>query len=173
MNKFSHHIKSLLLVFIIGLISGCGYKPSSQFSRDVLGEKISTNIVISLHDPENTVIIKDAVDRAIIEVFHASIVDQANSDTHLNLEIKRTSYVPIQYNIDGYVVSYRMSVVLMITRYKNGLSKNYLVSGTYDFSVQPNAVVTDLERFDAIKRSSKKAIESFIAQVSAEGAGKN
>ena len=50
------------------------------------------------------------------------------------------------------------------------MSKNYSTNGTYDFSVSPNAVLTDQERFDAIKFSSEKAIKSFIAQVSAEGA---
>ncbi|SMP86344.1 Lipopolysaccharide-assembly [Epsilonproteobacteria bacterium SCGC AD-308-P11] len=173
MNKFAHYIKSLLLIVIIVSMSGCGYQPSSKFSRNILGEKISTSIVISLQDPENTVIIKDAVDRAIIEVFHASLVDRASSDTHLILAIQSTSYTPIQYNTDGYIVSYRMTVALSVTKQHNNLSKNYSVSGSYDFSVQPNAVVSDLERFDAIRRSSKKAIESFISKVSAEGARKS
>lgn len=163
-------IKTLILVLAIFSMSACGYKPSSKFARSVLGDKISTSIVISAEDPENTVIIKDAVDEAIVEVFHAALTDRASSDTHLNLVIRSSAYSPIQYNIDGYVVSYRMHVVLNITRYKSGLSKNYLVSGTYDFAIAPNAVVTDQERFNAIKLSSQKAIESFIAQVSAEGA---
>jgi hypothetical protein len=33
-------------------------------------------------------------------------------------------------------------------------------------------VITDKERFDAIKYSAEKAIASFIAQVSAEGSRK-
>ena len=71
------HVKKVLLsIFILLIISACGYKPSSKFSRAVLGEKISTSVIISSQDPENTVIIKDAVDSAIIEVFHASLTQK-------------------------------------------------------------------------------------------------
>ena len=170
MNISISAIKSLLIIFIFLSISACGYKPSSKFARHTLGEKISTSVVISIRDPENTVILKDAIDESVVEVFHASLTSKANSDSHLVINIKNQSYIPIQYNIEGYVVSYRMNVVLNIVKFKNGRSKNYLTSGTYDFSIQPNAVVTDQERFEAIKFSAKKAIESFIAQVSAEGA---
>jgi len=126
--------------------------------------------MISAQDPENTVIIKDAVDGAVIEVFHASLVTRAYSDTHLLLSIGTPGYTPIVYDKDGYVVGYRMKITLNIKRYHKGLTKNYTATGNYDFTVAPNAVVTDQERFDAIKFSAAKAINSFIAQVSAEGA---
>ncbi|MBU1659499.1 hypothetical protein KKG72_10695 [bacterium] len=160
----------IILLTISFLFTACGYKPSSQFARDVVGERISTSVIISSHDPENTVTIKDAVDSAIIEVFHASLTDRANSQTHLELSLSNPSYLPIQYDVNGYVIGYRMSIVLNITRYHNGLSKKYIAKGFYDFAVQANAVVTDQERFEAIRLSATKAIASFIAKVSAEGA---
>lgn len=164
------HVKKIFLTILILLsISACGYKPSSKFSRAVLGEKISTSVIISSQDPENTVIIKDAVDSAIIEVFHASLTDKKYSDSHLVLSINNPTYAPVQYDNDGYVIAYRMSIVLRITRYNKGVRKNYKAHGSYDFTVVPNAVVTDQDRFEAIKFSSQKAIRSFIAQVAAEG----
>ncbi len=163
-------IKIIISIFVVSFFLSCGYKPSSKFSRDIVGEKVSTSVIISALNPENTVIIKDAVDEAIVEVFHASLADRVHSDTHLILSIKPPRNTPIHYNIDGYVISYRMSITLNITRYHNGISKGYIAKGSHDFSVQPNAVVTDQERFDAIKLSASKAINSFIAQVSAEGA---
>jgi len=135
-----------------------------------MGEKVSTTIIISIQDPENTVIIKDAIDEAIIEVFHASLRNRKNSDTHLVISIANLSYIPIVYDRDGFVISYKMSVNLNITRYHAGISKTYIANGTYDFAVEPNAVLTDKERFEAIRASATKAIRSFISQVSAEGA---
>ncbi len=158
-----------IFTFLVVGFNSCGYKPSSKFSRNVTGEKISTSVYISLVDPENTVIIKDAVDAAIISVFHASLVERNNSDTHLDIRMSAPSYAPIQYNSDGYVIAYRASVVLSITRETQGKKKTYSSHGTYDFSVEPNAIITDQERFNAIKSSASKAITSFIAKVSAEG----
>lgn len=163
-------MKFFLALLILITFSSCGYKPSSKLSREVMGEKISTSIVISAQDPENTVIIKDAVDEAVIEVFHASLRKKSESDTHLDLSIATPSYTPIVYDTDGFVTGYRMRVTLSIIRYHSGLSKKYTASGTYDFTVAANAVVTDQERFDAIRFSATKAIRSFVAQVSSEGA---
>ncbi len=173
MRLYSQFLKMLLLVSVVTLFSACGYKPSAKYSREVVGERISTSVTISAQDPENTVIIKDAVDSAIIEVFHASLTSRNYSDTHLSLSISPPSYSPIQYNNDGYVIAYRTTITLAIIRETSGVKKSYSTKGTYDFSIVPNAVITDQERFDAIRFSASKAISAFVAQVSAEGSRKN
>ncbi|RUM63690.1 MAG: hypothetical protein DSZ04_04740 [Sulfurimonas sp.] len=169
MKKYSQ-ISILLLVIIITVsISNCGYKPSSKYAKEILGNKISTSIVISQTDPQNSLIVKDAVDKAIIAVFHASLVERRYATTHLVINMSTPSYSPLQYNTDGFIIAYRAKITLMISRESKDLKKIYTSRGTYDFSVVPNSVLTDKERFDAIKFSSFKAISAFITQVSAEG----
>lgn len=164
-------VRNISLLVLTGmLVNGCGYRPSAKFSRDFLGEKISTSVVISAQDPQNTVIIKDAVDRAIIEVFQASLVSESTSDTHLILNMGAPRYSPIVYDKNGFVVGYRMSATLNIISRHKGVSKNYVASGQHDFIVAPNAIVTDQVRFEAISLSASRAIKSFVAQASAKGA---
>lgn len=158
-----------LLLFIISFTS-CGYTPSAKFSRVAFGDKISTSVVISAVDPENTVIIKDAVDNAIITVFQASLVSKSQSNTHLVLNMGNPSYYPIVYDQNGFITGYRMVVSLSIKSTTKGKSKTYSVRGSYDFTVAPNAIVTDQQRFEAIGFSTQKAIKAFVAQVSADGA---
>ncbi len=158
------------VILVILLFSACGYKPSAKYARQILGEKISTSVFISGVDPENTVIMKDAVDIAILEVFHASLVSKEISTTHLNLRLGDLIYTPIEYDAQGFIVSYRTTVELRINRQSNNTDQDYKVYGTYDFKITANAVITDKQRFDAIKFSSQKAIKAFIAQVSADGA---
>lgn len=169
MKKYSHLIGLVLLSFIIVSMSSCGYKPSAKYAREVLGNSISTSIVVSQTDPENSVIIKDAVDQAVIEVFHSALVDKKHSTTHLTLSMSNPSYSALQYDNNGFIISYRAKISLSIIRKSKNTTKNYVASGTYDFSVVPNSVLTEQERFDAIKFSSFKAISAFVAQVSAEG----
>lgn len=166
---FPQLMKFLLIFLFLVEISGCGYRPSAKFAREILGKRISTTIVISAQDPENTVIIKDAVDSALIEVFHTSLVDKKYADTRLQLSISKPSYTPLQYNNNGFIISYRATIQLKIIRDSKRAHKSYTTEGTYDFAVVPNAVLTDQERFDAIKYSATKAISAFIARVSAEG----
>lgn len=165
------HVKTYLIILVtIFTLSACGYTPSAKFARQSLGDKISTSVVISAQDPENTVIIKDAVDRAIIEVFQTSLVSKSTSDTHLILTMNMPSYSPVIYDENGYIIGYRMIVVLNINSFHNGVSKVYSARGSYDFAVVPNAIVTDQQRFEAINFATQRAIKSFLAQVSAEGA---
>ena len=166
-------IKITILFFIFLNVVGCGYKPSAKFARQTLGNKISTSVVISAVDPENTVIMKDAVDSAIIKVFQASLVYTNKSDTHLVLSMGSPSYQAVVFDTNGYVTSYRMTVSLSITKSSAGVKKSYSAKGNYDFEITPNAVISDQQRFEAIGFSVEKAIRSFIAQVSAEGARSN
>jgi hypothetical protein len=172
MNLNPQFLKVALIALALTQFAACGYKPSSKYAREVVGEKISTSVVILAQDPENTVVIKDAVDSAIIKIFHASLSDRQHSQTHLSVSVSEPTYSPIQYDGDGYVVSYRANIVLLIVKESQGSTKRYSSSGTYDFSVVPNAILTDQERFDAIRFSSIKAISSFVAQISAEGSRK-
>jgi hypothetical protein len=151
------------------LFNACGYKPSAKYARNVLGDKISTSVIISAQDPENTVVIKDAVDSALVEIFHTSLTSKKYADTHLSVRLNTPVYTPIQYNSDGFVIAYRATIPLTILRTSKNIKKRYISKGTYDFAVLPNAVFTDQERFDAIKNGAAKAISSFIAQVSSEG----
>ncbi len=169
MQSYSRISQFIILSIIISMLSACGYKPSSKYAREVLGKRISTDVVISAQDPENTVVIKDAVDTALVEVFHTSLTTYDFADTHLVITLNPPTYTPIQYNADGFVIAYRATITLGITRESKNIKKHYSAQGTYDFAVSPNAVLTDQERFDAIKFGSAKAISSFIAQVSAEG----
>lgn len=160
-----------LMAFIVFItLSGCGYTPSAKFARDTLGEKISTSVIISAQDPQNTVVIKDALDKAIIEVFHASLVSKDRSDSHLVIKMATPSYTPIIYDENGFVTGYKMSVFLNITKQSKDSSKTYNTRGFHDFAVAPNALVTDQDRFKAISFAAQRAIKAFIAQVSADGA---
>jgi hypothetical protein len=160
----------LILALHVSIFSGCGYTPSSKFARGVVGDKVSTQIVISAIDPQNSVLIKDAVDAAVIKSFQTSLSDKAHSTTHLIITLKHVSYTPLQYDTNGYVTGSRTIVSLNISSEHEGIVKNYAVEGNYDFSIEANAIISDQTRFEAIKNGAAKAISSFVAKLSAQGA---
>jgi hypothetical protein len=153
-------------------MSGCGYKPSSRYARDVVGDKVSVQVVISAADPQNTVMIKDALSDAVVQNFRSRLTQSANASTHLIVKLANVSYSPIQYNSNGYIISYRMYTTLIITMMRGGHLKSYSESGTYDFSIEPNAIISDQVRLAAIKHSASKAIAAFVSQMAASGARK-
>lgn len=152
------------------LFAGCGYQPSSHYAKSVVGESVSTEVVIRMEDPQNTVIIKDAVDTAVITKFRTALVPKNQSQTHLQISIASVSFSPLRYDVNGYVITYRTVVVMSIIRMSNGKSASYATKGSYDFEIEPNAIISDQARFEAIRQGAQKGIDSFVAQVAAEGA---
>lgn len=162
-------MKLFLMLTALLFLAGCGYLPASKQAREVVGEKIFVEVTVSMENPESAVLIKDATRKAVITRFHASLVPQELAKTTLWVEMSSVSFVPLQYDTNGYVIVYRTKVVLKVTRRSNSEKKSYNAQGFFDFAVEPNAVITDTQRFDAIRQSSLKALNSFVAQVGAEG----
>ena len=157
---------SLILLLIL---QGCGYKPTSRYAKSVLGAKVSVEVDVYSADPLNSVIIKDAVLQALITRFRIVTTQKQFSITHLDVKLKKVTEAAIEYDINGYVVAKRVTVDLMVNRLTKGVKKSYNVSGLFDVSVEPNAIVSDSDRFKAIKRASLKAIDALIVQLAAEG----
>jgi len=151
------------------MIGGCGYAPASHYAQMVVGESVSTEVVIRAEDPQNTVIIKDAVDMAIITKFRTALVAKGLAQTHLKFQIASVSFLPLRYDSNGYVITYRTIVAMSIERTSLSDHRNYSVSGMYDFDIQPNAIISDQARFDAIRLASQKSVDAFSAQVASQG----
>jgi len=162
-------MKYWILIALI-LFSGCGYQPASHYAKSIVGESVSTEVVISMEDPQNTVIIKDAVDMAVITKFRTSLVPKYTSQTHLKIAIGSVGFTPLRYDTNGYVITYRTSVIMSIERVSGDKKALYTTQGIYDFAIEPNAIITDQARFEAIRQGAQKGIDSFIAQVAAQGA---
>ena len=157
----------LFLAFIF--LTGCGYLPASKQARKVVGDRLFVEVIVSLEDPQNAVLIKDAARKAVVTRFHASLVPKVQSRTQLLVELSSITFSALQYDTNGYVSVYRANIYLNVNRITDGDSKSYKALGNYDFNIEANAVITDSQRFDAIREASLKALDSFIAQVGAEG----
>lgn len=163
---------AISMLFLV-IMAGCGYLPASHYAKSVVGESVSTEVVISLEDPQNSVIIKDAVDAAVITKFRSALVPKGSSKTHLKIAVGSVAFSPLQYDINGYIVTYRTIVTMNILRTTEGKIRSYTTRGTYDFAIEPNAIITDQARFEAIDQGAQKGLDAFIAQLAAEGAKPN
>jgi len=165
MKKWSLFFLSFLLYF-----QGCGYKPTSMFANKILGDKIYAEVEISLQDPENTILIKDALNEAIFNRFRAKISSKEKATSKLFVKLKSISFIPIQYDKNGYVLAYKSYVTLETTYYDQKAHKKVITTrGDYDFPIKSNSVISDTKRFEAIKFASSKAIDEFISQISIQG----
>jgi hypothetical protein len=160
-----------ILGFIVVLfLVGCGYKPTSYYVKDVLGDKIYAQVMISKVDPKNSVIIKDALNEAIITRFLGKLTTKEQADTKLFVTLGSTSFSPILYDNNGYVISYKAKVILKF-KYedKQGEIQTLSTSGEYDFPIEANSVISESKRFEAIRYASLDAINEFVSTISVRG----
>ena len=163
--------KSWFIIFLIFLLSSCGYKPTNLYTKKVLGQNIYVKVSISRVDPQNSVLITDAINQAVITKFRSNLVfDPKVASSKLYISLGNVTFKPIQYDTKGYVIAYK-TIVTLKTKYvdKNGKTKNVTSSGDYDFSIEANSVISDNKRFDAIKYGALKAIDELISKISVIG----
>ncbi len=140
------------------------------YTKALLGDNVFVEVRTSLEDPENTVLIRDAMNEAVIAKFKSRIVPRKDADSELVMTLKKVSFVPIQYDKNGYVIAYKTYVDLL-THYrdKRGHQGDIVSHGDYDFAIESNSVISDTKRFEAIKNASYKAVDEFISKLSVKG----
>ncbi len=164
-------MKQLFLGFLIAVvISGCGYKPSSYYAKQALGDRLYAEVTISRQDPRNSVLIKDAVNEAIVSRFGGKLVTKEQADSVLRVNIQSISFSPTVYDTYGYVIAYKTTVVLAM-QYENANKKiEYLTAtGEYDFSIEANSVISDTNRFEAIRYAANDALDEFVSKLAIKG----
>ena len=97
------------------------------------------------------------------------LMEEWNKDPEIANELSNISFSALQFDTNWYIIVYRANIDLKILRTTGKDTKVYMAEGLFDFTIEPNAVITDIQRFDSIKQASLKALDSFVAQVGAEG----
>ena len=160
-------LKVLKLAFLIFLISGCGYRPVSHYTKSVTGQSVYISTQTFKQDPENSVLIRDALSEALQIRMGIRPVREKNAETSLRLELDKLTFVPLQYDENGYVVYYRANISMDVVA--SASPKPFKIIGHFDFSVEPNAIITDTLRFEAIEKASLKAVDSLISKLAVRG----
>ncbi|MRI59340.1 MAG: hypothetical protein C6H99_07535 [Epsilonproteobacteria bacterium] len=150
---------------LAALMGGCGYKPIKHYTRSAFEGGVYTQVKVYLRDPQNAVLIKDAVKEAVMERFGGHLANRRSAATAVDIKIKRLFFTPLEYDKNGYVVYYRTKVIMEFDLTRGQKSQRITTSGFYDFAIEPNSVISDTLRFIAIRESAKKAIDRFISRV--------
>jgi hypothetical protein len=157
---------SILSIFIIG----CGYKPSAQLAKGIIGESVYVYVAMSRIDPQNTVLIKDAIQAAFVDKFGSKITLRSKAASVLEVSLTSVDFKPLVYDVNGYVISYRTISKLKIDYVLNSGEKGSVItSGEYDFPIEADSIISDTRRFEAIRYACIDAIDEFTAIIAIKG----
>ena len=162
-------IQFLLSVFILVLVSGCGYRPSAHFAKKILGERVYTKVDVSLATPENSVLTKDALNKALRTRLKTIVTRKEDADSILSVMYEKMTFTPLQYDKNGYVVEYQVKMKLKFIFEKEGKVEIKRTIGHYEFPILPSAIIAYDVKLKAIEQSSVKALDQFFAYITAKG----
>ena len=170
-------IKILLLLATFILV-GCGYKPVSKITNDIMGDRVYVNVLISKEEPKNSVWIKDSVLEGIVTRLGKRISYEKNEPTTITVSIKSLNYQALLFDENGYVTSYKAILTLNFdTKLKGGKTLSVTTSGEHDFTVSQkikdtrfaDGVISEGDKYNAIKEASQEAFDEYIAVLAVKG----
>lgn len=161
--------KIFIMLGVLMLLTACGYKPSAHYASQVIGEKVYTQVDVSLSDPENAVLTKDALNRALRIRLKRIVTRKERADSAIGVVYDTIRFVPLQYDQQGYVVYYQAHITLGFTFTKGGKVEKRQMIGRYEFPIRPSAIISTDLRFKAIEQGSIKALDQFISYLSVKG----
>jgi len=151
------------------LLTGCGYKPSSSYAKKKIQGNVYVHVIINLEEPKNSVLVKDALNEIVVGQFNNKLVSKRSlADTILTIKLDSVGTQELQKDEDGYVNLYRTNVRISVSYAGVGGKGTTFVSGSYDFSVDDGATISDAKRFEAIKIASSKALEEIVSKFAIE-----
>ena len=163
-------MKLLALLAAFLLLAGCGYRPSSHFTRYSLGHNIYTEINIPIEDPESSLLIIDAINEAVVSKFKARLTSKEEADTTLLIKNATFATTGLQKDEKGYTILYRTTATLSILLVTKTAKKSFNVSGIYDFAVTADSVVSEEKRLASFKLATIKALDAITPVLASMGA---
>ncbi|CAA6823472.1 MAG: Probable lipoprotein Cj1090c [uncultured Sulfurovum sp.] len=158
----------LLLITFITFVS-CGYKPSAHYAKHLIGDKIFTKVDVSLSDPENAVLTKDALNIALQTRLKRQVAKEKNADSSIYVFYKNIRFIPLQYDQNGYVVFYQAHITLDFSFRKGEVTEQRKIVGRFEFPIRPSAIISNDLRLKAIEQGSLKALDEFMSYLSVRG----
>lgn len=157
----------LLLSFFIFLFIGCGYKPSSYYAKNVITGKVYVELKVDIHNAQNAVYVKDAMNEMILHQLKASLTDDKSiADTLVTVSLSSVTHSGISTNSNGYTNSYRTTVIISIIYQKRDEDiKSLSVSDYYDYTVDTDSGITDQKKNTAVKIASTKALSNIFSKI--------
>ncbi len=158
----------VLFTLITLLLVSCGYKPSSHAIKNVFTDSIYVEVAVDRAEPENAPFLKDELNRMVYTRFKGRVVPKAQAQSQLRVSYTGSTFTPLSYE-DGYVTRYRVNVKVrfdMVTK-QGKLSRN--INTVYESDIQASSIYSSALRTEAIRKGLEKALDEFLAYVSAKG----
>ena len=150
------------------ILVSCGYKPSSHMIQNIFADTVYVEVIVDRAEPENAPFVKDEINRMVYTHFKGRVVPKAQAESQIRISYAGSSFTPLAYDENGYVTRYRANIRVkfnMLTK-QGKLTKN--ISAVHEADIQASSLLSSTLRTEAIRKGLEKALDEFLAYVSAK-----
>lgn len=161
----------IALVAMMLAFAGCGYVPSATFVQKALGESVYVELKVNLPNPENSVELKDLMNKIIIARFQTRVSSKEEADSIISVEVTKIENTTSAISSSAFTTYYRVNAYVRYTYdNKKGSIRTFNGYGYYDYNVSlDNPLTTYNNRYYAINQAFTQTVDQFVAQISFEG----
>lgn len=173
-NQYRSFLKKniLYLLFTISSllsITACGYKPSSHAIKNTFSDSVYVEVVVDRVEPENAPFLKDEMNRMIYTRFKGRVVPKEMAQNEIRVSYGGATFTPLVYD-DGYVTRYRVNLNVKFDMITKQGKESKTITAVHEADVHASSLYSSTLRTEAIRKALEKALDEFLAYVSAKGA---
>ena len=155
-------------VIIVFLISACGYKPSSHMTKHIFTDTVYVEVLVDRAEPENAPFLKDEMNRLVYTRFKGQVVAKEQAQSQIRLSYAGSTFTPLAYK-EGYVTRYRTNVKVRFDMVNKEGKVSKTISSIVESDIEESSLASSALRTEAIRIGLGKALDEFLAYVSAKG----
>ena len=166
---FTKNYSLFTLTAAVLLLNACGYKPSSHYIQKTFDEKVYVEVVVDRAEPENAPYVKDEMNRLVYTRFKGKVTSKEEAGSRIRISYAGSTFTPLAYE-NGYVTRYRANVRVnfdMMTK-QGRIKKN--INAVVESDIHASSLTSSKLRTEAIRSGLEKALDEFLAYVSAKSA---
>ncbi len=156
-------LKFLIFSFSFFILSACGYKPVSHYTRVLIQNPLYLEVTLSRKDPDSGVFLKDAMREAVQYRLGHRISSDPHLPNRLHVSYRVVSFDALSYDTNGYVARYRVNLETHFDLLAEGKHIVRKIYTTHEADVTPSALESSKAKREAIKACAVKAVDQFIA----------
>ncbi len=161
-------VKFWMTVSMVLLVSACGYKPSSHIIQNVFSDTVYVEVIVDRAEPENAPYVKDEMNRLIYTRFKGRVVPKEQAQSQIRLSYTGSTFTPLSYE-NGYVTRYRANIRVKFDMVNKEGKVSKTISSIVESDIQESSLTSSVLRTEAIGKGLAKALDEFLAYVSAKG----
>ena len=158
-----------LLILVAMLLTACGYKPSSHYIKKTFEDTVYVEVIVDRAEPENAPFVKDEMNRLVYNRFKGRVTSKEQAGSTIRISYSGSTFTPLAYE-NGYVTRYRANVKVRFDMQTKQGKETKLINTVVESDIHASALSSSQAKIEAIRLGLEKALDEFLAYVSAKSA---